>query len=198
MIFRNGFTLSLPPEEAFRVLLDVPRMAACLPGATLEETVNGVHRGSAAVRVGPLNLVFRGEAVLENVDAANRTAVFRGRGADQKGRGNAQAVFTFAVTGEQTGSRVEVTTDLTLSGAVAQYGRAQGVIQAVMQQIVDAFVANLEATVRHRAAPEASGAPLGSSPAALSAFSLAWAVIRAFFRRARDASKTFVSGARPR
>ena len=171
MILHHSFELSLPPGEAFRLLLDVPRVATCIPGATLEPAANGVYRGAVAVKVGPLDLVFRGDAVLAEANEAARTAVVRGRGTDEKGRGSAQAVMTFALGEVERRTRVDLTTDLVLSGAVAQYGRGQGVIQAVAAQFVAAFVANLEA----RIAGDAPAAP----PPALSAFSLAWAVVKA-------------------
>lgn len=184
--------LSVPPEEAFRILLDVPRVARCLPGVALESSSDSAHRGAVTVTVGPIALVFRGEAVLEHVDEANRRAVFRGRGSDQKGRGTAQAAITFAVVGEEAGSRVEVSTDLTLSGAVAQYGRGHGVMQAVMQQIVQGFVVNLEATVRASAPDETSVLPVRE----LSARALVWAAIKAVLARVRTASKRLAGGAR--
>lgn len=146
MELQNSFTVTADVETAWQVLLDVPRIAPCMPGAELTETVDDRHfKGNAKVRVGPVHLSFAGEAELTEVDAASHTARLSARGNDTKGRGAAQADVTFALVEDGGNTRVDITTDLNLTGSVAQYGRAAGLIGEIAAQIIADFAANLEA-----------------------------------------------------
>ncbi|MCC7345915.1 MAG: SRPBCC family protein, partial [Variibacter sp.] len=132
MQFENTFTIAVGPEEAWPLLLDVPAIAPCLPGAEITEALGErKFRGRATVKVGPVQLAFAGEAEIVDVDEAARSARVVARGADQKGRGNASAAVTFSLLPDAAGSRVNVVTDLTLVGAVAQYGRGAGLLKLV-------------------------------------------------------------------
>ncbi|MGE0627175.1 MAG: SRPBCC family protein, partial [Hyphomicrobiaceae bacterium] len=98
MQFENSFSVPLPPDEAWKVLLDVPRIAPCLPGAELTETVGpDKYKGRAGVKVGPVNLFFAGEAEIINRDDAAHTAQVKARGNDTKGRGQASAMVNFSL-----------------------------------------------------------------------------------------------------
>lgn len=148
MQFENTFTIAIAPDEAWPLLLDVPAIAPCLPGAELTEVIEErKYRGRATVKVGPVQLVFAGEAEIVDIDEAGRTARILARGADQKGRGNASASVTFSLVPDATGSRVHVVTDLTLVGAVAQYGRGAGLLKLVADQIIGQFARNFEAAL---------------------------------------------------
>ena len=145
MQFENTFTIQIAPGEAWPLLLDVPTIAPCLPGAELTELLGErKFRGRATVKVGPVQLVFAGEAEIVDIDEAVRTAQVVAHGADQKGRGNASALVTFSIVPDPTGSRVNVITDLTLVGAVAQYGRGAGLLKLVADQIIGQFARTLE------------------------------------------------------
>ncbi len=163
MEIRNTFTVPLPPEEAWPLLLDVERIAPCLPGTTYEgKDEDGTFRATVSVRLGPVTLSFRGKARFVEVDEAARRAVVKADGRDTKGRGDAAATATFVVAADEAGSRVSVATDLSLTGTVAQYGRAKGMIESVAQQLVAAFADNLAADLAAtRAAPATAdeGAP---------------------------------------
>jgi carbon monoxide dehydrogenase subunit G len=146
MEFDNAFDVPLPPEQAFAVLMDIPRIAPCMPGAELTEIVDPQnYKGKIAVRLGPVALTFAGRVQFEEVDAASRTARVKAQGSDAKGRGGANAAATFRIEPSGTGSKVLIHTDLALSGAVAQYGRGVGMIEATAAQIVGQFAANLRA-----------------------------------------------------
>ena len=145
MIISNSFDIPLPPDEAWPLLMDVPRIAPCLPGAELLEALpDNAYKGKVSVRLGPVSLAFTGTAKFEEIDAVARTARLKAQGADQKGRGSAAAKVVFALVAVDGGTRVNVETDLNLSGAVAQYGRAAGMLQEVAQQIIGQFARNLQ------------------------------------------------------
>lgn len=144
MEFDNSFEVPLAPAQAWTVLMDIPRIAPCMPGAELTEVVDPQNfKGKIAVRLGPVALAFAGRVQIDSVDEANRSARVRAQGSDAKGRGAANATATFRIEPAGGGSRVMIHTDLMLSGAVAQYGRGVGMIQATAAQIIGQFAANL-------------------------------------------------------
>ena len=149
MIISNSFDIPLPPDQAWPLLMDVPRIAPCLPGAKLLEALpDNAYKGKVSVRLGPVSLAFAGTAKFEHIDAVARTARLKAQGADQKGRGSAAAKVVFALVAVDGGTRVNVETDLNLSGAVAQYGRAAGMLQEVAQQIIGQFARNLQSVLQ--------------------------------------------------
>lgn len=146
MQIENVFTVPLPPDRALDTLTDVPRIAPCLPGVELTQVNDdGSFEGTAKVRLGPVSLTFAGKARIEEIDRDAKTARVAAEGADQKGRGRANAVVTFALSPHGAGTQVDVTSDINLSGSVAQYGRASGLIKEIANQIIAQFTANLEA-----------------------------------------------------
>lgn len=164
MQLKNSFTVPADPDTAWNILLDVPRIAPCMPGAELTETVGErAYKGNAKVRVGPVSLVFSGEAEIVDIDEAAKTATVKAKGSDTKGRGAAEASVVFSLTGEAAQTRVDIDTDLSLTGSVAQYGRASGLIDAIAGQIVSDFAKNLERHIAESgsatAAPEPAPQP---------------------------------------
>lgn len=156
MQLNNSFTVPADPATAWKILLDVPRIAPCMPGAELTEVVGErAYKGNAKLRVGPVSLTFSGEAEITEIDEAGRTAKVRARGNDTKGRGGAEAEVVFKLSEDGGASRVDITTELNLSGSVAQYGRASGLIDAIAGQIISDFAKNLEAEIGESAAPTA-------------------------------------------
>jgi hypothetical protein len=149
LIISNSFDIPLPPDQAWPLLMDVPRIAPCLPGAELLEALpDNAYKGKVSVRLGPVSLAFAGTAKFEHIDAVARSARLKAQGADQKGRGSAAAKVVFALVAVDGGTRVNVETDLNLSGAVAQYGRAAGMLQEVAQQIIGQFARNLQSVLQ--------------------------------------------------
>jgi carbon monoxide dehydrogenase subunit G len=152
--FDNSFEVPLPPAEAWTVLMDIRRIAPCMPGAELTEIVDDRnYKGKVAVRLGPVALAFAGLVTFEEIDNTRRTARVKAQGTDSKGRGGANAMASFRVEDAPAGgSRVLVHTDLSLSGSVAQYGRGVGMIQTTAAQIMNQFANNLKAQIA-RASP---------------------------------------------
>ena len=145
MEFDNSFEVPLPPAEAWKVLLDIRGIAPCMPGAELSEVVSAdTYKGKINVRLGPVALTFAGVVKFEHIDAANYTARVAAQGTDPKGRGGANAASVFRLEPAGSGSKVLVHTNLALSGAVAQYGRGVGIIQATAAQLMQQFARRLK------------------------------------------------------
>src|SRR3546814_18388547 len=125
MQIANSFHVPLPAEQAWAVLLNVPRIAPCMPGARLHSTDadSDTYAGEVQVRLGPVLLVFRGRALLKEVVPADHRATVRAEGSDPQGRGNAPADLAFALVPEGEEARVDRTPNPTIAGAVARYGR---------------------------------------------------------------------------
>jgi carbon monoxide dehydrogenase subunit G len=161
MEFDNSFEVPLPPPEAWKVLLDIKRVAPCMPGAELTEVVDeNTYKGKINVRLGPVALTFAGVVKFEHIDAANYTARVAAQGTDAKGRGGANAASVFRLEPVGGGSKVLVHTNLALSGAVAQYGRGVGIIQATAAQLMNQFATRL----KDQLAQDRSSAPAPAQP----------------------------------
>jgi len=162
MEFDNSFDVPLAPDQAWAVLMDIPRIAPCMPGAELTEVLDARnYKGKISVRLGPVALAFAGRVEIDAVDDANRSAKVKAQGSDGKGRGAANATASFRIEPAGGGSKVLIHTDLMLSGAVAQYGRGVGMIQATAAQIIGQFAGNLRAQLAREGAqpPTATDAP---------------------------------------
>ncbi len=165
MEFDNAFDVPLPPDDAWRILMDIERIAPCMPGAELTEKVDDrTYKGKVGVRLGPVALSFAGTARFEEIDDANHVARVKASGNDAKGRGGANSVVSFQVEPQGTGSKVLVHTNLTLSGSVAQYGRGAGMIQEVSAQLIKQFATSLRTMID--AEPVATPAPAPVTPEA--------------------------------
>ncbi len=170
MQVENSFAVPVDAETAWRLLLDVPRMARCMPGATLTDARDDrSYAGNVAVKLGPVRLIFAGEARVTELDETARRAKVEAKGSDTKGRGSAQAKLDFALTADGAGTRVAVTTNLQLTGSVAQYGRGAGLIKEVANQLVGEFADNLAREIAANEVPAArpgSAEPAPARPAA--------------------------------
>jgi carbon monoxide dehydrogenase subunit G len=170
MEFDNSFEVPLPPADAWKVLLDIKRIAPCMPGAELTEVVgDNTYKGKIGVRLGPVALTFAGIVKFDEIDDTKHTARVSAQGTDAKGRGGANAASVFRLEPAGSGSKVLVHTNLTLSGAVAQYGRGVGIIQATATQIMNQFAKSLKDKLAQEpaaATPAAAAAPpaMQSSP----------------------------------
>jgi carbon monoxide dehydrogenase subunit G len=157
----------LPIGDAWKVLMDIQRVAPCMPGAELTDVVDErTYKGKIGVRLGPVALTFAGTVKFEEIDDANRTARVAAQGNDAKGRGAANAVASFHLEPAGGGTKVLVHTNLTLSGAIAQYGRGVGIIQMTAAQIITQFANNLRAQLAQDGAANASVAPTAPPPPA--------------------------------
>jgi uncharacterized protein len=162
MDIKNSFEVPLPVIETWKTLLDIKRIAPCMPGAELLEVVDPkTYKGKVSVRLGPVALSFVGTARFEEIDEAAHCARVKAQGNDSKGRGGAIGIVTFALSPISGGTKVNVDTNLNLSGSVAQYGRGIGMIQDVAAQIITQFSTALRAMLVQEGAP--SGTPVTSA-----------------------------------
>jgi carbon monoxide dehydrogenase subunit G len=195
MEFDNSFDVPLAPARAWALLMDIPRIAPCMPGAELTEIVDARnYKGKISVRLGPVALTFAGRVEFDAIDEANHTARVKAQGSDAKGRGGANAMASFRIEPNGAGSKVVIHTDLMLSGAVAQYGRGVGMIQAMAAQIIGQFAANLRAQLAQQkpgaAAPVVAEVTAPAAARSISGLSLmarvVWQQLLALFTGARQ------------
>src|SRR5437868_7251222 len=143
MLIKNEFQVAEPVEKVWQFFDNIPQVAACLPGAELTEDLgDDKYKGTVAVRMGPVRLQFAGTADITERDEAARRVVVHASGADEKGRGQASMVVTAVLARSGQGTKVDVTQDLQLSGAAAQYGR--GTISDVTSALMRDFAVNLQ------------------------------------------------------
>ncbi|MEU4326433.1 SRPBCC family protein [Nonomuraea dietziae] len=141
MRFEHEFTVPVPVEQAWAALLDVERVAPCLPGATLDIVEGEEFTGRMKVKVGPITVTYRGTARFEDVDKDAYTLTLQASGKEARGSGTASASVTARLTpaGEATAVRVESSFNVT--GRPAQFGR--GVMAEVGGKLIDRFAENL-------------------------------------------------------
>lgn len=145
MELTNEFTVDVGIEDAWAILTDVERIAPCMPGAQLQEVEGDEYRGVVRVKVGPITAEYKGKATFVELDPVAHKAVLRAEGRETRGQGNASAIITASLEPAGSATRVQVATDLTISGRVAQFGR--GVMADVTAKLLGQFVDSLESTV---------------------------------------------------
>jgi len=146
MELTNSFVVDVPVDEAWAILTDVETIAPCLPGAQLQEIDGDEYRGIVKVKVGPITAQYRGVATFVERDAVAHRAVIKADGRDTRGQGNANALITAEMSADGPNrTAVTITTDLTVTGKVAQFGR--GVMADVSGKLMTQFAENLSTTV---------------------------------------------------
>jgi uncharacterized protein len=176
----NSFEVRAPLPRVWEFMLDVPRVAPCMPGCELTEVVDDrTWKGKVNVKLGPVSLTYAGKAVmLERDDAAHRV-VLKADGTETKGKGTASArVTSHMEEGGNGTTRVLIETDLTLAGAVAQFGR--GMIGDISQRLTDQFAETLQ--VRMATPAESGGAPAPEAAPVAGVRLGLWAMFRAIGR----------------
>jgi carbon monoxide dehydrogenase subunit G len=188
----NSFDVTATPEAAWALLMDVPRVIPCMPGAELVETVDDSSwKAKMRVKLGPISLAFLTDVRRDEVDEAGRRVRLAANAREERGRGAASATIESSLSSDGGATTVTTVTELTLTGAVAQYGR--GLVQEVSAQLLKQFAACLEAqlAVSEAAGPngDAAATPPPPPPAQkpISGLRLGlgamWRSIVGFFRR---------------
>ena len=157
MKIEDSFRVEVPVEEAWKVLLDLERIAPCLPGAQLTEVEGDEYRGTVKIKVGPITAQYKGVAKIEEADEANRKVVLQAEGRDTRGQGNASATVTATLVPDGDGTTVNIDTDLNITGKVAQFGR--GVMADVSSKLLGQFADNLKRDVLSGGASQAADEP---------------------------------------
>jgi carbon monoxide dehydrogenase subunit G len=161
----NSFTVPSDINTAWETLLDVEAIAPCMPGATLETVEGDSFTGNVKVKLGPVSMTYGGKARFVSKDPVAHVAVIEGTGKETRGTGTASANVTTTLIEEAPDrTRVDVVTELTITGKAAQFGR--GVMQDVAGRIVDQFATNLEGVIalRGQSTESPAASPTGDAP----------------------------------
>ena len=145
MILSNEFTVDAPIERTWRTMMDVERVAACLPGAKIQPVgEDGTHRGALKMKVGPVTVSYAGTVRLEDVDDANRTLSYHASAREASGTGSAAATIRARLSpvDDDARTRVDVETELNVTGRAAQFGR--GIMHSVASKMIGAFAGELQ------------------------------------------------------
>jgi uncharacterized protein len=161
----NEFRVPVSIGQAWEVLTDVERIAPCIPGAQLLGVDGDDFTGAVKVKVGPITVQYKGKASFEEKDASTHRAVIKANGKETRGQGNAAAVVTAELKDDGDSTSCVLTTDLTISGKAAQFGR--GVLSDVATKLIGQFAERLEADLLAASAVSSNGqtpaAPLVSA-----------------------------------
>jgi len=159
MRLEQSFQVQAPIDRVWGALVDVERVAPCLPGAEITEGgEDGVYRGNFTVKLGPTTASYRGELHMESVDESSRTVVMRATGQDKRGQGGAKATIESVMREEGAATTVDVVTDFTITGRLARFGRG-GMIQDVSNRLLKDFSKCLAETIEAQPAPASPPAP---------------------------------------
>ena len=137
MKLENEFTVPASIEQAWEVLLDVERVAPCLPGAAITGSEGDEHQGTMKIKIGPITTSYKGTVKIEEADVAARRAVMRAQARDSRGQGSAAATITSTMEEVEGGTRVHVETEMRVTGPAAQFGR--GVMQDISAKLMGRF-----------------------------------------------------------
>lgn len=156
MKLNNEFTVAAPLERTWATLLEIERVATCLPGARLEPGgEDGVYRGEMKIKLGPMSMAYNGVARISDIDEDARITTIDVQGRDAKGAGTAAAMIQSRLEPEgDGGTRVVVETDLKVTGRPAQFGR--GIMEDVAGKMLRDFATRLEAEILSGGGPEAT------------------------------------------
>jgi carbon monoxide dehydrogenase subunit G len=174
MKLEQSFEVDAPLETVWAALIDVQRVAPCLPGAELTDAgEDGTYKGTFSVKIGPAKASYNGTMTMEEVDETSHKVTMRARGTDKRGQGGAKALMTSTLTArEGGGTRVDVVTDMTITGRLASFSRG-GMIQDVSNRLLGDFASCLQSSLQTeqpsaaapRAAQPGESAPAAGAPA---------------------------------
>jgi carbon monoxide dehydrogenase subunit G len=148
LIIKTSFLAEASKEQVWKLITDIEKSAPCFPGAVLgEKFPDGFYQGGFNVKLGPMTFNFAGKFGFTEQDQANHHAKIMATGTDTKGRGGAQGLIDVQLIEINQQTEVQIISDVSLSGSVAQYGRGVGMIQAISQQLINEFGKNLSAMI---------------------------------------------------
>jgi len=169
MELHDQFEVPSPIDGVWDYLLDVERIAPCMPGAELTEVVDDhTWKGKVTVKVGPVSMAFVGTVVMKDRDDAAKRVVLKADGRDMRGKGAATANVAAHLEPAGSGTRITIDTDLTITGAAAQYARG-GMIQDISGRLTKEFASCLQTNMEAATATSAEAAPTEAGPASTGA-----------------------------
>jgi uncharacterized protein len=167
MKLEQSFTVEAPVAQVWEALIDVERIAPCLPGAEITGVDDqGAYQGTFSVKLGPTTAAYRGSLKMESVDEAARTATMSAKGTDKRGQGGASATIVSTMREEGGATQVEVLTDFHITGRLARFGRS-GMIEDISKRLMRDFAQCLQSTIA--AEPSSPAAPEPTAPASTAA-----------------------------
>lgn len=172
MQLEHSFVVPVGVDEAWKILLDIEQMAPCMPGASLDSVTGDEFTGTVKVRLGPIALTYKGAATFVEKDDERHRVVIDAHGRDARGNGTARAQVTATLTAQADTTKVDVQTDLDVTGKPAQFGR--GVIADVGSKLIGQFADNLAAQLvesgpaadQGRSESDVRSAPASEAPSA--------------------------------
>jgi carbon monoxide dehydrogenase subunit G len=169
----QSFEVRAPVERVWETLIDIERVAPCLPGAEISEAGDdGRYRGTFSVRLGPTTAAYRGELHMQEVDEDSRRVVMHASGQDKRGQGSAKATIVSTMREEGDVTHVDVETDFTITGRLARFGRG-GMIQDISNRLMKDFAECLQQRIEAPpAAPPAQGGADPTTAKPIGGFSL--------------------------
>jgi carbon monoxide dehydrogenase subunit G len=175
------FVVARSPDVVWDLFQDVPSVAQCLPGAELlGQSDDGTYDGKLTVKLGPMSAAFEGKATVTPEPEA-RKATIEGKGVDKRGGSRGQVKVVYAITPEETGSRVSIEAELTLSGPAAQFGRT-GLINEMSKRLIVEFASCLEAKLKAETGEEAAEIKSSEVRGLSLFFASLWASIKKLFK----------------
>ena len=187
MKLEQSFEVDAPMETVWATMIDVERVAPCLPGAEVTGAQDGAYEGTFTVKLGPTTASYAGRLELEEVDEAAHTVTMKANGRDKRGQGSANATIRSSMTEWEGMTRVDVETDFALTGRLARFGRG-GMIEDVSNRLLRDFVACIQSKLAS-APGDAAGGEVAESPAAQPVngvrllLSVLWERVRRLLRR---------------
>jgi carbon monoxide dehydrogenase subunit G len=168
MEFENTFVVEAPVEEVWDLLLDVERIAPCMPGAqVLEQVGDDAYKVAVKVRLGPMTMNYNGDVEIVDRDASAHQATMRAKAREARGQGTAQATIRMALREQDGGTEASILTEMNMSGKAAAMG--QGIIKDVAAALTETFAQNLAGMVKDGG--RAAAAPEAAEPEAVAAAS---------------------------
>lgn len=178
----NEFTVPASTDEVWEFLLDPRRVAPCMPGAELTEVVNDhQYKGKVHIKMGPVSLSFNGDVDITERDDAAKRMVMKAKGAEQKGKGQANATVVSSLERVGSGTKMRISQDIDLSGPLAQYGR--GMIQDVSGSLMNEFADRIQADLSQGKNGARSAAAPVRKKNQVSGFKLGWIAFRSGIAR---------------
>jgi carbon monoxide dehydrogenase subunit G len=165
MKLEQSFTVAAPVEQVWDMLVDVERVAPCLPGAEITgQGPDGSYEGNFTVKLGPTTASYRGSLRMDSLDEASRTATMHAKGTDKRGQGGANATIVSTMRQEGEETVVDVVTDFTITGRLARFGRG-GMIEDISKRMMRDFSQCLQASLASEPAPAAvAETPAAAAP----------------------------------
>ena len=172
MRLEQAFEVQAPIEQVWEALIDLERVAPCLPGATITDRADdGTYHGEFKVKLGPTTAAYRGTVKIDAADAATHTATMRAKGSDKRGQGGANATIVNTLTAEGDVTRVQAVTDFTITGRLASFGRG-GMIEDISNRLMRDFATCLQSRITTEPAPSGEAITTGEEPPEAAAASL--------------------------